>query len=141
MNKRTERGSGGTRALRIEYKEAQADRGLPALRQLAYRPALEAIRAAVDGPFMKDRAMTRRVEVSMAAPHAAQAQRNRRRIRGGGVSGHACKQAGCGGDETEVQMWTWPPGKFRIVDNSRSGPLPVRIHVFHGTQPIIIGLT
>lgn len=52
-----------TRALRIEYKEAQAGRELPALRQLAYRPALEAIRAAVDGPFMQDRAMTRRVEV------------------------------------------------------------------------------
>jgi REP element-mobilizing transposase RayT len=42
-------------------KKVQADRELPALRQLADKPALETIRAAVEELFIDDRAMARRV--------------------------------------------------------------------------------
>ncbi len=42
-------------------KEAQADRELPSVRQLACRPGFEAIRSAVEDLFMEDRAKARRV--------------------------------------------------------------------------------
>jgi putative transposase len=42
-------------------KEAQADRELPAVRQLECRPGFEAIRSAVEDLFMEDRAKARRV--------------------------------------------------------------------------------
>jgi REP element-mobilizing transposase RayT len=50
-------------------KEAQANRELPALSQLADRPALEAIRAAVEGLFVNDRATARRVGLYLCRRH------------------------------------------------------------------------
>jgi hypothetical protein len=50
-------------------KEAQADRELPAVRQLAGRPGFEAIRSAVEDLFMDDRAKARRVGLYLCRRH------------------------------------------------------------------------
>jgi REP element-mobilizing transposase RayT len=50
-------------------KEAHEDRELPALRQLAGRPTLESIRAAVESRFPLDRWMTRRVGIYLCRCH------------------------------------------------------------------------
>lgn len=56
--------------VRAEFlKKAQADRELPALRQLAGKPALETICAAVEGLFIDDRAMARRVGQYLCRRH------------------------------------------------------------------------
>jgi hypothetical protein len=50
-------------------KGAQADRELPAVRQLTGRPGLEAIRSAVEGLFMDDLAKARRVGLCLCRCH------------------------------------------------------------------------
>jgi hypothetical protein len=50
-------------------RQARVNRELPALRQLASRPALESIRAAVEALFTNDRAMARRVGLYLCRRH------------------------------------------------------------------------
>jgi hypothetical protein len=77
--------------------------GVPALRQLAYRPALEAmIRPAVEELFINDRATTRRVGLYLFQSYTELKLKELGvAYVGGRVSGHAGKQAGFAGDEAE----------------------------------------
>jgi putative transposase len=50
-------------------QKAHANRELPTLRQLASRPAMESIRAAVEPLFMKDRVVARRVGLYLCSRH------------------------------------------------------------------------
>lgn len=51
-------------------KQEQADRDLPALRRLTNKPTLEAIRTAVEGMFIDDRMMARRVGMFLCRRHS-----------------------------------------------------------------------
>ena len=57
------------RLRKILLKEARADRELPALGQLISKPALGAIRAAVESLFADDRALARRIGMFLCRCH------------------------------------------------------------------------
>jgi hypothetical protein len=79
--------------------EVQPDRELPALRQLAARPTLEAIRVEAEVLFVNDRLMARRIGLYLCRRHTGLKLREIGAAYGLGES--AVTQASRGGDETQ----------------------------------------